>query len=198
MKTTLFTLLSSSAALMLSVHAHCGACATDTKNAEACGTECAEKCDAKASRTALLQGENGLVTTTLNVEGMDCGGCEKGLTTALTATEGVSAVGKVCHKSGKTVVSYDPEKLDSAQLISTIEKSGLKVTGEEVSFNVKGMTCDGCSTGLNAKLTKLDGVQTVQSVSHEEEKAVLTIDPKKTTAEKVAAEITSAGYKVLP
>ena len=63
-------------------------------------------------------------TATFSVKGMTCTGCEQGLTTKLTKTDGVNEVLEVSYKSNKAVLIYDPAKVSADDLAKAINKMG--------------------------------------------------------------------------
>jgi len=63
---------------------------------------------------------NGLVTTTFAVEGMTCESCSEAIQQKLIGISGVSTVA-ADHAAAVARVQYDPQKVDTAQLIAAIE-----------------------------------------------------------------------------
>jgi copper chaperone CopZ len=63
-----------------------------------------------------------------------------------------------------------------------------------VSFKVDGMVCNSCEESIKTKLTKVDGVKSVQ-VSQPDGKAIVAFDDSKINAETLAADIQALGYK---
>lgn len=63
------------------------------------------------------------------------------------------------------------------------------------TFTVEGMTCGGCELGVEMKVGKLDGVESVES-SYEEGKGKVVHDPEKVTPEDIVAAIEELGYTV--
>ncbi len=62
----------------------------------------------------------------LNVEGITCGGCEKSISNALLAQEGVSNVA-ASHETGVVTIDYDENKVQQQQLKQAIEDAGFDV-----------------------------------------------------------------------
>jgi copper chaperone CopZ len=56
------------------------------------------------------------------------------------------------------------------------------------TLNVEKMTCGGCAISVKVVVKKIDGVKDV-NVSYEDKKAVVTYDPRLTSAESIAATI---------
>lgn len=64
---------------------------------------------------------------TLNVKGMDCGGCVSRVKNAVSKLEGVASV-DVNLEKGIAEVSYLPDKVSPNDLIASIEKTGFGAT----------------------------------------------------------------------
>jgi copper chaperone len=62
-------------------------------------------------------------TTLIKVGGMSCQGCVKNITGVLTALAGVQSA-EVSLEAGQATVSYDPQALARAALLSAIEDAG--------------------------------------------------------------------------
>lgn len=64
-------------------------------------------------------------TVTLKVEGMTCGGCVIGVRTVLRRLEGVSEA-DVSYENQRAIVTYDPAKVTTDQMIAAIRTLGYK------------------------------------------------------------------------
>jgi copper chaperone CopZ len=62
------------------------------------------------------------------------------------------------------------------------------------TFEVNGMTCGGCSSGLRLNVKKLEGVEDVK-VSHEDSVASVTYDPEKVSTKDILKVIEKMGFK---
>jgi copper chaperone CopZ len=62
------------------------------------------------------------------------------------------------------------------------------------TFEVNGMTCGGCSSGLRLQVKKLEGVEEVK-VSHEENMASVTYDPEKVSTKDILKAIEKMGFE---
>jgi copper ion binding protein len=130
---------------------------------------------------------------TFMVTGMTCGSCSGKVKTTLAAVDGVT-VKKVCHKSGKVMVKYDPAKTDKSKVMAAINTTDFKVAGEQLSIPVSGMTCGACSKKVATVLTSLEGASAV-GVCHKSGKASVVIDTAKTSEAKVMEAINATGFK---
>ncbi|MDQ9169234.1 mercury resistance system periplasmic binding protein MerP [Oxalobacteraceae bacterium R-40] len=64
---------------------------------------------------------------------------------------------------------------------------------QTVTLDVPGMNCSTCPITVKKALTKLDGVEKVQT-SLKEKKAVVTFNNDKVSADKLIAATTNAGF----
>ncbi len=64
----------------------------------------------------------------------------------------------------------------------------------KVSLKIDGMVCTSCEQSIESKLTKIDGVKSVQ-VSQETGDAEVEFDASKITEETLIAGISELGYK---
>lgn len=75
------------------------------------------------------------------------------------------------------------------------DDAGQKAVHAVVStFEVTGMTCGGCSSGLRLQVKKLEGVEEVK-VSHEDSFASVTYDPEKVSPEDILKAIEKMGFE---
>lgn len=65
-------------------------------------------------------------TQTINVKGMTCGACANRVKNALTKL-GVKDA-KVSLKENRATVTYDPEKVTTAQMVDAVSRSGFKAS----------------------------------------------------------------------
>lgn len=63
------------------------------------------------------------------------------------------------------------------------------------TFDVKGMTCEGCEGTIVSYVTKMDGVVSSKA-SHVKESVIVKYDESKTDMNAIMEKITSTGYKV--
>ena len=111
-------------------------------------------------------------TISFSVKGMTCAGCENGLTTALTGTDGVIKVMKVSHKENLAVLCFDPTKTKTESLTKLIASKGYETSIiPAVATNANAVQAGakaGCSTMSKADCAKTCGA-----------KAAATCDSKK-------------------
>lgn len=68
-----------------------------------------------------------MATTTLNIQGMTCGGCVKSVTNALQREDGVSRVEVVLEK-GTATVDYDPAVTEPETLVAAVDDIGFEAS----------------------------------------------------------------------
>ena len=156
-----------------------------------------------ASSTALAAtGES--ATAEFHVEGMTCAGCAATLESALKKTPGVATV--AVSLEGKSArVDYDPSQLSAERLLAVMKESSFTGTlgsGEaaklkQITYNVVGMTCSSCALGIQATLSRREGVKKIQ-VLYDEKTAHVVFDPAIVTAEQLSKAFEELGYKVTP
>lgn len=61
---------------------------------------------------------------------------------------------------------------------------------------IDGMTCGGCEAQISKALGKLDGVICVESISHKDGKAVVSLNPEKADSDVIIKTVADLGYKV--
>ena len=66
---------------------------------------------------------------------------------------------------------------------------------QNVSFEVKGMTCEGCENAIVTSIHKLDGIEEA-SASHTGESTQVSFDASRTSVEDISQAIANAGYEV--
>lgn len=74
-------------------------------------------------RTAAAGGGAETTTSTFDVEGMTCAGCEAGVKLQVKKLTGVTSV-EVSYDDGTAVVTYDPETVTPDEIIAAIQELG--------------------------------------------------------------------------
>ena len=156
------------------------------KKAQCDKSKCKEaECDKTAAKD--------LEVASYSVSGMTCGACSGAISKRLGAIDGVT-VNKVCHSSGCAVVHYDPKKVKKADLVAAINQGKFKITAEQITVPVSGMSCGKCSSKLTKALSAVEGVK-VNGVCHKSGKAVVELDPAKGSRDAVVKAIVASGFK---
>lgn len=71
-----------------------------------------------------------MATTTLNIQGMTCGGCVRSVTNALQREDGVEAV-EVVLEQGRANITYDPAQISPQQLAELVDDIGFEASPAE-------------------------------------------------------------------
>ncbi|MGH1365956.1 MAG: mercuric transporter MerT family protein [Calditrichia bacterium] len=86
--------------------------------------------DWNSTSAAEMSANAGLKTTTLQVNGMTCTGCETPLEIALGKLDGVTSV-KASYADKEAVISFNPEQFSAAAAISKIDDLGFSASLKE-------------------------------------------------------------------
>ena len=131
----------------------------------------------------------------LGVRGMTCAACSTRIEKKLSKLEGVSAA-SVNLATERASVSYDPEQANAQALIDTVEQTGYTPVTAEASFGVTGMTCANCSSRVERKLSKTEGVLEA-SVNLATERAAVRYLPESVSVTELYGVVEDTGYGVL-
>ncbi len=126
---------------------------------------------------------------------MTCASCVARVERELEKLEGVHDAG-VNLATERASVSYDPERTDVSVLLAAIEKSGYETLSGETSFGVTGMTCANCSSRVERKLAKTEGVLEA-SVNLATERATVRYLPDVVSLKELHGVVEGTGYGIL-
>ncbi len=138
----------------------------------------------------------------LKIEGMSCAACALKIEKNISKIPGVKTA-NVNFATEKATVEYDDELLVKDQLEETVKKLGYGIIKEKVQgqtkaeLNISGMTCAACSTKIERKLSKTEGV-TKASVNLATNKATVEYDPAKFKVSDVVKIIENLGFGAKP
>lgn len=108
-------------------------CGSKETGAKMTAAECAKACASKGTMTAQMSpeecakmcGYNGTsAMANMSIKGMTCGGCETSVKSALEKVPGVIKVVSIDHKAGSALVCYDPAKVKTELLTTTVSNKG--------------------------------------------------------------------------
>ncbi len=85
----------------------------------------------KTESKVIVVESNNIVQASLDIEGMTCQGCEEEVKNEISQLPGFIEA-QVNHETGKATVKFDKSKTTLEQVVSAINKTGYKVTKEEV------------------------------------------------------------------
>jgi Cu+-exporting ATPase len=131
----------------------------------------------------------------LPVQGMSCASCAGRVEKALSAVPGVVAARvNLASETARVEFAGAPE---IAPLISAVEKAGYGVPTEQLSVQVKGMSCASCVGRVEKALKAVPGVQAA-SVNLASEQATVTVARGAADLAALIAAVKKAGYDACP
>ncbi|KAH8899296.1 copper-transporting ATPase RAN1 [Thozetella sp. PMI_491] len=152
-----------------------------------------------------------LVETTVAVEGMTCGACTSAIEGGFKDVAGVKYF-SVSLLSERAVIQHDPELLTPEAIAEMIEDRGFGATvldtkelksdkssaAQQAStatttVAIEGMTCGACTAAVQGGFTGVDGMLQF-NISLLAERAMITHDPTKLPADKIAEIIEDRGF----
>jgi Cu+-exporting ATPase len=133
-------------------------------------------------------------TLQLPVGGMTCANCAMNIERGVNKLDGVSAV-NVNFAAEQATITYDPGRLNPAEILDQIKKSGFSVPTESVELAIGGMTCANCAMNIERTLNKKVPGVLGASVNFASEKASVTYLPDLVSVAALIAAIEKAGYK---
>ncbi len=95
----------------------------------------------------VLAGDKDLKTVTLNVKGMTCSGCKKGVESALLKTTGVEAA-SVDLETNTATVTYDGSVTTTKRVMGAVKKAGFKAQMKDKE--ISKTDCGPCPAGVKA------------------------------------------------
>jgi len=131
---------------------------------------------------------------TVAIQGMDCANCSSRVERNLNKLDGVSATVNLATERAK--IDFDAQEIEAYQLVDVIEKSGFTPVVEEMTLGIEGMTCANCSTRVEKKLSKLDGVLGA-SVNLATETAKLSFLSEVVSVQDIQDTVKKSGYEAI-
>ncbi|MDQ0207124.1 heavy metal translocating P-type ATPase [Alkalicoccobacillus murimartini] len=128
----------------------------------------------------------------MQVSGMTCSACATRIEKGVQRLEGVESI-HVNSALERATVLYDGTKSKPVDIYSKIEALGYGVVMDTQEFEVLGMTCASCSSRIEKRLTKLDGVRSA-TVNLALETATVVYDKDHLTAEDMENSIDKLGF----
>lgn len=142
---------------------------------------------------------------TFDVEGMTCAGCAATLESALRDAPGVDTA-TVSLEAKTAVVSFDSSTTDTQKLTALMTEHGFTGKARKVvaadgvrdqRFAIEGMTCPSCALGIQATMSRREGVKEVE-VNYDDKNARVLFDPAKVSAGDLIASFKELGYEATP
>ena len=152
---------------------------------------------------APVEDDEELIDVTMRIDGMMCGHCEKTVTEALSAVEGVEDVSASAEK-GVAKFKISPDTSEQS-LKDAVTKAGYifvgfgenvtacPITGTvEKTMKIEGMMCEHCERAVKTALEAVEGVETV-TADAKAGTATIRLQPG-TSEEALAEAVKKAGY----
>lgn len=156
--------------------------------------------------------DDGLATTTVAIEGMTCGACTSAVEGGFKNVTGVKHF-SISLLSERAVIQHDPSLLSAEQIAEIIEDRGFGAeiidTGKSqtdsgkpasggsniatTTVAIEGMTCGACTSAVEGGFKGVEGVLKF-NISLLAERAVITHDITKLSAEQIAETIEDRGF----
>jgi Cu+-exporting ATPase len=133
----------------------------------------------------------------LKINGMSCAACALRIEKNLAKIPGVKRA-TVNYATEKATVEYNNEQASKRIFEETVTKLGYKVIQEaalenKVTLKISGMSCAACSSKIEKKLNKIEGV-TKAAVNLATEKATIEFDNTKIKVAELIVVIVALGY----
>lgn len=135
----------------------------------------------------------------LKIEGMSCAACALKIEKKINELPGVKNA-NVNLATEKLTVEFDDQVVNNGHLEETVKKLGYGIVKEttpsrnKAELNISGMTCAACSTKIERKLSKTDGV-TKAAVNLATGKATIEYNPAQLKTADLIKTIEDLGYK---
>ena len=137
----------------------------------------------------------------LLITGMTCASCAASVESSLKKMEGVQKIA-VNLMTGRTKITFDPEKADPRKFVEKIDSIGYGATffepdgSYETKLDVKisGMTCASCVGTIENSLNNLDGVKQV-SINLATDKGQIVFDSRFVKESQIINTINEVGYQ---
>jgi Cu+-exporting ATPase len=132
---------------------------------------------------------------TLSITKMHCANCAFTVERSLKKVEGV-ADAAVNFATEQASVTFDPTRLDPADLVKRVEDAGYGVVTTKVELPITGMTCANCVATVERTLNKVPGVVSA-SVNPATERATVEYIPGVASVAAMIRAIEEAGYGIV-
>lgn len=126
------------------------------------------------------------------IVGMTCAACAAHIQKAVERMEGVVEA-NLNFATEKLNVAYDPNLIDSQQIIEKIRAVGYDVALEKIEFSLGGMSCAACAARIEKVLGKASGVLKA-GVNFATHTATVEYDKNQISPTELIELVTRAGY----
>ncbi|MGI2326759.1 heavy metal translocating P-type ATPase [Planococcus sp. YIM B11945] len=133
-----------------------------------------------------------LKEASFQITGMTCAACAARIEKGISKMEGVEQA-NVNLALEKSLIYYDPSKLNEADFEKKIKALGYGVVKQKAEFDITGMTCAACATRIEKGINKLGGVASA-NVNLALEKATIEFNPTEVSVGEIIAKVEKLGY----
>lgn len=134
----------------------------------------------------------------ITIDGMHCAGCVNSVEKAIRKVDGVQNV-SVQLTTESAYVDYEGD-FPGDEIKNAVQGAGFELAEEpaesEITFDIEGMHCAGCSAAVEKAASKAEGV-TDARVNLATNKAFIRFQPDRISPDEIAKRIDDAGYTVV-
>ncbi len=147
--------------------------------------------------------EKQTINEVIPIVGLDCEDCAKTLASGLRKVTGVSDA-QVSAAAGSARISFEPERIDRAELVKQIEAHGYRAgfsagSSDELLFDLLGLDCADCARSVEAAVSQMSGIK---SATVNFGSSTLKVTPREVGSAGLSAQISrvvdQAGYEARP
>ncbi len=150
-------------------------------------------CDLDERETLVEGGDGGHRPLRLRIEGMHCAGCAARLQNVLGKLPEV-AEARVNYATAAAEVVFAADLADPDPVIDAARRAGFEVPVQTRVYDIEGMHCAGCVSGVEKALTALPGVRAAR-VSLAPQRATVEVLDDNLTDARLIQVIVSRGYR---
>ena len=136
------------------------------------------------------------LTLNLHITGMSCANCAANITRAVSKLDGVTNA-NANFAAETAIISFDPDKIGSNDIIHTIHDLGFKVPISRKELPVTGMSCANCAANIERTLNKkVEGVVSA-TVNFASERLLVEYIPSIVSFDIIIAQIKKIGFDLI-
>ena len=136
------------------------------------------------------------LTLNLPITGMSCANCAANITRTVSKLDGVTNA-NANFAAETAIISFDPDKIGSNDIIHTIHDLGFKVPISRKELPVTGMSCANCAANIERTLNKkVEGVVWA-TVNFASERLVVEYIPSIVSFDIIIAQIRKIGFDLI-
>jgi Cu+-exporting ATPase len=136
------------------------------------------------------------VSLDIPITGMSCANCAANITRAVGKLDGVTSA-NANFVAETAIISFDPDKIGSNDIIHTIHDLGFKVPISRKELPVTGMSCANCAANIERTLNKkVEGVVSA-TVNFASERLLVEYIPSIVSFDIILAQIRKIGFDLI-